>query len=140
MNITEHKFCAYPTCKKVIQSGRSNKKYCSNRCRSAHYQIIHQQSILAERKLTKGNRDNERVLKELLERLPLSKQYKNYVDISKETLFGAGYNQKYTGMTALCNWDGITVNTFHYNDVILVSHPHQPSRYLICKRNDRNTQ
>ena len=140
MEQSETKFCVHPTCRKPITSGRANKKYCSNRCRSAHYQIIHHQPIQAERQLTKGNRDNERVLKELLERLPLSKQYKNYVDISKETLFGAGYNQKYTGMTSLFNWDGITVNTFHYNDVILVSHPHQPSRYLICKRNDRNTQ
>ena len=140
MTTSENKFCAYPACRKAIMAGRANKKYCCNRCRSAHYQIINHQFISAERQLTKGNRDNERVLKELLERLPLSKQYKIYVDISKETLFGAGYNQKYTGMTSLFNWDGITVNTFHYNDVILVSHPHQPSRYLICKRNDRNTQ
>lgn len=137
---SENKFCTHPTCRKAIQSGRTNKRYCSNRCRSAHYQIIHQQPILAERQLTKGNRNNERVLKQLLERLPLSKKYKNYVDISKETLFGAGYNQKYTGMTSLFNWDGIIVNTFHYHDVILISHPDQPSRYLIGKRNDRNTQ
>ena len=140
MTTSENKFCAYPACRKAIMAGRANKKYCCNRCRSAHYQIINHQFISAERQLTKGNRDNERVLKQLLERLSASTEYKNCIDISKETLCGAGYNLKFTGMTYMSVWEGITINTFRYNDVILAAHPHQESRYLIRKYHDRNTQ
>jgi len=136
MEQSETKFCVHPTCRKPITSGRANKKYCSNRCRSAHYQIIHHQPIQAERQLTKGNRDNERVLKQLLERLSVSTKYKNCIDISKETLCGAGYNLKFTGMTYMSVWDWITIKTFRYNDVILAAHPHQESCYLIRKYHD----
>ena len=136
MEQSETKFCMHPMCRKPITSGRANKKYCSNRCRSAHSQIIHHQPIQAERHLTKGNRDNERVLKQLLNRLPKSTKYKSYIDISKETLCGAGYNLTYTGMATLFNWEGISVKAFRYNDLALIAHPHEPSRYLIRKSND----
>jgi hypothetical protein len=140
MTTSEIKFCAYPACRKAIVAGRANKKYCCNRCRSAHYQIINHQFISAERQLTKGNRDNERVLKQLLERLPMSTRYKNCIDISKETLCGAGYNLTYTGMAIMVNWEVLSVKAFRYNDVLLISHPYEPSRYLISKYHDRNTQ
>jgi hypothetical protein len=140
MEQSENKFCMHPMCRKPINGGRANKKYCCNRCRSAHYQIIHHQPISAERQLTKGNRDNERVLKQLLERLPMSTKYKNCIDISKETLCGAGYNLTYTGMAIMVNWEGQSIKALRYNDVLLISHPHEPSRYLISKYHDRNTQ
>ena len=110
-----------------------NKASCH---RGIVYQIIHHQPIQAERHLTKGNRDNERVLKQLLNRLPKSTKYKGYIDISKETLCGAGYNLTYTGMATLFNWEGISVKAFRYNDLALIAHPHEPSRYLIRKSND----
>ena len=69
-------------------------------------------------------------------RLPKSTKYKGYIDISKETLCGAGYNLTYTGMATLFNWEGISVKAFRYNDVALIAHPHEPSRYLIRKSDD----
>jgi hypothetical protein len=136
MEQSENKFCMHPMCRRPINGGRANKKYCCNRCRSAHYQIIHHQPIQAERLLTKGNRDNERVLKQLLNRLSRSTKYKGYIDISKETLCGAGYNLTYTGIAIMINWEGQSIKAFRYNDALLIAHPHEPSRYLIRKSND----
>jgi hypothetical protein len=127
----EPKHCLYPVCNKVLSDGRSDKKYCGNQCRSAHYQLIHHKTIVAERQLTKGNRINERVLRQLLVRLPKCTEFPECIDISLETLKGAGYNLKFTGKAFMMRVSSKAVNAYQYNDVYLISHPVLANRYLI---------
>ena len=136
MKTNDVKYCSNPACSMPLRKGRADLKFCDAKCRSANYQQLHKDTIDAEKALTKGNRINEKVLKQLFFRLPKSKQFPNYVDISLETLKGAGYNLQFFGMPKMAKWGNKDVQSFQYYKIILVAHPEHKNRYLIAYKNE----
>jgi hypothetical protein len=130
------KYCGNPACGKPLRKGRADMKFCDAKCRSANYQLLNKASINAEKVLTKGNRINEKVLKQLFNRLPESKQFPNYVDISLETLKGAGYNLQFFGMPKMVKWGNKEVQSSQDYKIILIAHPQLENRYLIASKNE----
>ena len=135
MKPTDVKYCGNPACGMPLRKGRADLKFCDAKCRSANYQQLHKDTIDAEKALTKGNRINEKVLKQLFLRLPKSKQFPKAVDILNETLSGAGYNTKFSGINELIAWENKQLPSFQYHNIILISHPYEKNRYLIKYEN-----
>jgi len=135
MKSNELKYCGNPSCGMPLRKGRADLKFCDAKCRSANYQQLHKDTIDAEKALTKGNRINEKVLKQLRLRIPRSKQFPGYVDISTETLIGAGYNKEFGGKYKVIALENKHLPSFQYHNIILISHPYEKNRYLIKYEN-----
>jgi hypothetical protein len=136
MKHNDVKYCGNPACGMPLRKGRADLKFCDAKCRSANYQQLHKDTIDAEKALTKGNRINEKVLKLLRLRIPRSKQFPGYVDISTETLVGAGYDMQFFGMPKMVKWDNKNVQSYYYYKIILIAHPEHENRYLIAYKNE----
>jgi hypothetical protein len=136
MKPNDVKYCGNPACGMPLRKGRADLKFCDAKCRSANYQQLHKDTIDAEKALTKGNRINEKVLKLLRLRIPRSKQFPGYVDISTETLVGAGYDMQFFGMPKMVKWDNKNVQSYYYYKIILIAHPEHENRYLIAYKNE----
>jgi hypothetical protein len=125
------KFCKNTACGKLLRKGRTDMKFCNAKCRSAHYQHLNKDSINAAKSFTRGNRNNEKVLRLLYERLPKSEKYPKYVDISMETLIGAGYDKEFLGLVKITEWGSKKTNAYQYYRFVLIAHPDQTNRFLI---------
>ena len=136
INNQQVRICANKFCEARFIGGRSDKKYCCGKCRSADFQHRYQDTIKAERKLTKGNRNNERVLNALYDRSPSSKDYKGYVEVTNNILRAAGYDKNYTGQSRLGEFDGKKVHSYLFHRVILLAHPHKVNTHLIYKKDE----
>ena len=123
--------CKNPNCEEEFVLTRSNKVYCCGICRSEHYRLVNIKKLQEEQKLRKGNRNNEQVLRDLFSRLPMNKEDSGAVNLSQETLMGAGYNFDFSGMLIMVNIDGKKISCFRYSDMLLYSHPNNKGRYLI---------
>ena len=78
------KTCLY--CQDLLR-GRSDKKFCGDSCRSAHYQRHHGKTLPSVRRINKILRTNYRIL------VTLNKKDKTKVHIG--SLRNAGYNFQY---------------------------------------------
>ena len=136
INNQQVRICANKFCETRFIGGRSDKKYCCGKCRSADYQYRYQDTIKAERKLTRGNRNNERVLNALYDRSPSSKDFKGYVEVTNNILRAAGYDKYYTGQSGLIDFDGKKVQSYLFYRLILLAHPHKVNTHLIYKKDE----
>ncbi|MGB1094008.1 MAG: hypothetical protein ACPG0L_04845 [Bacteroidia bacterium] len=136
INNQQVRICANKFCEARFIGGRSDKKYCSAKCRSADYQYRYQDTIKAERKLTRGNRNNERILNDLYGRLPRCQDYKGYVEVTNTILIAAGYDKYYTGQSGLSEFDGKKVQSYFFHRLILLAHPHKVNTHLIYKKDE----
>ena len=127
------RICTNKSCEVRFQGGRSDKRYCCGKCRSADYQQKNHDAIQAERELTRGNRDNEQILNALHNRLQGCRDYKGCVEVSNIILDAAGYNKKYTGKSGLIDFNGERVQSYLYHKVVLIAHPQKKNIHLIYK-------
>ena len=72
-----------PECTQKIV-GRSDKKFCSDQCRSSHYHRIHGIQTSSVAKINSILKKNRRILESMLE--------KNKISISKSALLSEGFN------------------------------------------------
>lgn len=75
-----------PECYQKIK-GRSDKKFCSDQCRSNHYHKTHCINSASVKKINSILKKNRRILESL--------QLKNKINISKSALLSEGFNFSY---------------------------------------------
>ena len=126
------KKCANVECAQSFTVSRSNKKYCSNICRSHSYQMNNFHTIEIERTVIKGIRENDKVLEKLFARLEKSKNYQGSVELSHDTLIGAGYNLSYCASTEYSEVNDKHTLSYDQLNFKLIYHPTEKNHYLIC--------